>query len=242
MTDRDPWDVLAPNSSYDVPEPLEWYDADNVFLAEPVMLKYLTSQTPDPKSKRVLDFGCGSGQFAHRLQSLGYDAEGIDSAPNMIKAAKAWYGSAIKFTVGGSEIVSEMPAYDAISSIMVLQFIPDYVSVVGRLAAALKPGGLLLLAVFNPAFISDWIKARDPSYVGFDSVDNPTEGALLFGEVTIPTYIRTAKEYTEVAKESGLSLLGEEYPPFTEVFLQKYPVNGPTQHSEHLILIYRKSL
>ncbi|HSX17290.1 MAG TPA: class I SAM-dependent methyltransferase [Patescibacteria group bacterium] len=240
---ENPWDTLAPQgeAAYQISEPEAWYDADNLLLAEPVILEYLASQIADPSGVQALDFGCGDGRFAARLSKLGYTVQGVDSSSKIIAAAQARYGTEVSFNVGGIETIPDEPTYNVVTSLMTLQFIADFEPAIRHLAAALKPGGTLVLAVFNPEFISDWIKAGDADYVGFDSVDNPTKGTLQFGPVEIPTYIRTAAQYNKLAASCELAPALEAYPPFTEEFLAKYPVNGPTVHPEHMILAYQKS-
>jgi 2-polyprenyl-3-methyl-5-hydroxy-6-metoxy-1,4-benzoquinol methylase len=240
MSNQNPWDALAPSPADEIHEPTEWYDADNPYLAEPIILDYLASQMLNPKDTAVLDFGCGDGRFAHRLKGLGYDVEGMDAAAKMVEAAKATYGTAVKFYTGGLDALPNTPTYDIITSIMVLQFIPNFIDAIQRLAVALKAEGFLIIAVFNPAFMQAWLTTGDPHYVGFDSVDNPTKGTLLFGEIAVPTYIRSAAQYNQVAVQNGLSPTHEAYPPFNHDFLAKFPVDGPTEYAEHMILCYKK--
>jgi SAM-dependent methyltransferase len=239
---NNPWDALAPQFPQDETELTAWYDADNPLLAEPTILEYLAQHLPNPAGKRLLDFGCGSGQFAHKLQRLGYKVDGIDPAPKMITAAQARYGADIALAVGAEQNLLTQPTYDAVVSVMVLQFVLDAEAALRRLAAATKPGGHVVLAVHNPDFISDWIKAGHPHYVDFDDADHPTHGTLMFGpEIAVPIYLQTAETYNALAARCGLTAQLEAYPPFTSDFLQRFPVDGPTEHSEYLILGYQKN-
>lgn len=43
------------------------------------------------KLTRVLELGCGLGEFANRIHSIGYDILGIDISPTAIKKARARY-------------------------------------------------------------------------------------------------------------------------------------------------------
>ncbi len=60
------------------------------------------------------------------------------------------------------------------------------------------------------------------------------------GSVRIPIYIRTAEEYNQLLQPLGFEPLLEEYPPFTQEFLKKYPSSDPTDVPEFLILGYKK--
>lgn len=236
---KNPWDKLASHFAPEDPDKLEWDAVDNILIAQPVILDFLGESFAKPYGLNLLEFGCGGGQFADRLQKLGYSVDGIDTSPHMIAAARTQYGRNGDFRVGRA-ISLDDKEYDVITSVMTLQFIPDIENTVLNLSKALKPSGLLVFAVHNPAFVSDWIKAKY-RYIGFDSEEHPTKGLLQFGrEVEIPIYIRSATEYSDIAEKSHLQALLESYPPFTEEFLKKYPVDGPTQNSEFMILGYKK--
>ena len=47
------------------------------FLIEPTQLKLLSLRPRE----RVLDIGCGNGQFARKMASLGADVTAVDAAP-----------------------------------------------------------------------------------------------------------------------------------------------------------------
>jgi hypothetical protein len=58
--------------------------------------------------------------------------------------------------------------------------------------------------------------------------------------IKIPTYIRSADEYSKLLRKNGFELLLEKYPPFTKDFIEKYPDSGPFTSAEFMILGYRK--
>lgn len=92
-----------------------------------------------PKAgERVLDLGCGDGALTERLAAMGLEVEGIDISEDMLKAARARGlnvrpGDATTFTV-------DRPV-DAVFSNAVLHWVRDPVAAIGRIKAALKPGG-----------------------------------------------------------------------------------------------------
>jgi SAM-dependent methyltransferase len=99
-----------------------------------------------PEGSRVLDLGCGRGEFCEFFRSLGFEAEGIDISSQVVAHARdAHHG--IPFHVG--EAASLLPvragAYDCVFSSEVIEHLFDvgeYLSAVNRL---LKPGGLYVL-------------------------------------------------------------------------------------------------
>ena len=43
---------------------------------------------PDPRGKRALDIGCGSGAFTRALKQEGWDVDGVDAAQAMVAQAE----------------------------------------------------------------------------------------------------------------------------------------------------------
>jgi SAM-dependent methyltransferase len=89
-----------------------------------------------PAPARVLDLGCGPfGGFVPRLRELGYEALGIDpSAP-----------SGPGFHQAGFEQFESPAPLDAIVASRSLHHVHDVDVIVDRLAAALRPGGALVV-------------------------------------------------------------------------------------------------
>ena len=106
--------------------------------------------------KRALDMGCGAGLLAEPLARLGATVTGVDAAPEVIAAATAHAtaaGPAIDYRVGGIEAVAG-ERFDLIVSFEVIEHVPDPAAFVRALAAALAPGGLLLLSTPNRTALS----------------------------------------------------------------------------------------
>ncbi len=99
---------------------------------------------------RVLDAGCGTGRVMIRLVELGYDCVGLDLDASMLAVARRqapelpWIQADLaSFDVaglpgGGFDLVV------AAGNIFPLLAAGTEAAVVGRLAAALRPGGLLV--------------------------------------------------------------------------------------------------
>ena len=234
-----PWDALAAHFAPQKIEEMEWDTADNILLAWPTVLEFLHKEVGDPNGKHLLDFGCGAGQFANELSQLGFTVEGMDSSPSMITKARSYYGNRIEFRTG--QAVSIKPGeFDVITSIMTLQFVSDINNTMACLGRGLKPGGHLVFAVHNPEFVRDWLRIGY-RYADFDSIELPTKGMLSFGDTQIPIFLRGVDDYNQLAKNYNLNPRLEKYPPFNREFLDRYHVDGPTEHSEYLILGYQKS-
>lgn len=110
-----------------------------------INLKFKTSylppiQTPAPK---LLDYGCGTGDFLVRANALGYQAEGYE--PNE-KAADILTKKGIN-TIKSIQNIDYQ--YDIITLWHVLEHIKDPKSILTSIIEHLKPGGLLLIAIPN---------------------------------------------------------------------------------------------
>ena len=237
---NNPWDSLSQYFDTSGNKEISAGAADNILIAWPVILKFLQDNFPKEKNGIIVDFGCGGGGFANKLHSLGYQVIGIDASAEMIKTASKQYGKNVVFKVGDSRQLSQIGPVICISSIMALQFVKDIDAAMSDFSKTLMPNGLLIFAVFNPDYVINGLKSK-LFFEDFDSTAKPTKGIANFGnEIRIPTYIRTAEEYTNTAQQHGLKCLLESYPPFTEEFIKKYPTDMPTDKPEYLILGYQK--
>lgn len=98
---------------------------------------------------RVLDAGCGTGRIAIRLAELGHDCVGVDVDPSMLAVARRdapaqeWHlGDLARLDTLGLD-----PDFDlvlAAGNVIPLLAAGTEPTVVRQLAAALRPGGLLV--------------------------------------------------------------------------------------------------
>ena len=104
--------------------------------------RLLLQQMPQP-GLRVLDVGCGTGEFAARLAGRCEKVDALDRSPEMIREAKRRTPGNVNCVLA-DVLADPLPGkgYDAIFSISALHHMPlqDALPV---LAAALRPGGIL---------------------------------------------------------------------------------------------------
>jgi SAM-dependent methyltransferase len=120
---------------------------------------------------RLLDAGCGAGQFAIAFAAMGYVVSGVDLSPAMI--ARAYANSAVAgidvaFTAADlATLPTPEPRFDAIHARMTLQFVPDLPAALATFRRLLRPGGHLYASVpgaLSPIYGRIWQRFIDPDF------------------------------------------------------------------------------
>lgn len=104
-----------------------------------------------PAGARVLDAGCGTGRVMIRLAELGYDCVGVDLDASMLAVARKqapglpWFQADLAaFEPDRLCIAADFDLVVAAGNILPLLAAGTEAAVVGRLAAVLRAGGLLV--------------------------------------------------------------------------------------------------
>ena len=139
---------------------------------------------------RLLDLGCGEGEFLAEMQSLGWSVEGIDPSTDAVATARARGVQARQGTL--EEGMLETASLDAITFRLVLEHLRDPIGALAECRRALKPDGVLWIATpsldagAHRVFGRHWIHLEPPrhavvytlsalsgglSRVGFEVVD-----------------------------------------------------------------------
>ncbi len=97
---------------------------------------------------RLLDFGCGVGEYASKMQQRGWQVDGIDLSNHAAQKAQQLYGFSV--WVGSLPHPNVKPqSYDMITMGQVLEHIPNPHQIISSALEALKPNGRLVISVPN---------------------------------------------------------------------------------------------
>jgi 2-polyprenyl-6-hydroxyphenyl methylase / 3-demethylubiquinone-9 3-methyltransferase len=101
---------------------------------------------------RVLDIGCGAGLLCEPLTRLGAQVIGVDPSASNIAAAKLHADRGHLSIDYRCTTVEEMDArerFDIVLAMEVVEHVSDVGMFLGRCAAMLKPGGLMVVSTLN---------------------------------------------------------------------------------------------
>lgn len=143
---------------------------------------------------RVLDYGCGYGDQVFALSKKGYDVCGVDLDPARVAFAQQEYSPLEFKSCTPADAPYADASFDIVTSIVVLNFIPDAKSHLRSIGRLLKPGGHLLLAWKN-----------------LDVVRNAVRRVLGRGPVPSKIWMRSKNEVHALLKEGNFLIDKESY-------------------------------
>jgi 2-polyprenyl-3-methyl-5-hydroxy-6-metoxy-1,4-benzoquinol methylase len=116
---------------------------------QPLYLDFiLRSLRADPTIRKVLDAGCGDGNFTASLAGEGFDMYGLDASAGGVARAISRYHN-IRFACGSvyDDLAEQcgVKNFDAIVSVEVIEHLYSPQQFVRRAHASLRPGGLFIV-------------------------------------------------------------------------------------------------
>ena len=150
---------------------VEWHELWGSF-AEPAQRRIIEAAGIGDGT-RVLDVGCGSGEFLAILTEAGAIASGVDPAEGMVALAAAHADA----RVGDAEhLPFDDASFDVVTAVNAFQFADDPVNALVEFARVLAPGGLIAIANWAEAALND-IDTIERALAGSDG-DDGGESAL----------------------------------------------------------------
>lgn len=151
---RSPWwqklyDLRVSEGGWEYPE--QFTQADVRFLRRALRLR---------KPTRILDLGCGTGRHSIGLARLGHRVTGLDFSPQSMRVARkntpARLRNRVEFVIGDMRHLEYKAEFEAVIMFDVSFGLFDQrtnLQILRRARSALRPGGRLLLELFNPKHV-----------------------------------------------------------------------------------------
>lgn len=121
--------------------------------ADPDLTRHVVSRLPAQRDARILDLGCGPGHLVALMERNGYThVLGIDASSEQVDQATA-AGLSNVHQADAVEFLESQPPFDAIVAVDVLEHFdqPGVLQMLDAIAAALRPGGRLIMRSPNAA-------------------------------------------------------------------------------------------
>ncbi|MCD6435840.1 MAG: class I SAM-dependent methyltransferase [Clostridiales bacterium] len=102
---------------------------------------------------KILDVGCGSGNFSIKLGKMGYEVTGIDLSMEMLALAKdKAEKESVEVNIKHMDVTNllfEDESFDAIFSMATFEFIPDFNKALNEMMRVLKTGGQMVIGTIH---------------------------------------------------------------------------------------------
>jgi SAM-dependent methyltransferase len=156
----------------------------------------------DPRpGEVVLDLGCGTGELAASIAATGAAVLALDDDPAMVAAARRRLGDDRVLLADGHAFTLPEPV-DAVFSNAALHWMPRPAEVIGRVRAALRPGGRFVAELGGAGNIDAILEALGAAMA---------EAGL--PEPVCPWYFPTPGQYATLLEAGGFRVARMEHFP-----------------------------
>ncbi len=176
-------------------------------------------------NQKILDAGCGSGEFVIYMKQLGFDVTGMDLAEGAIQIAKR-IGASTHFVVGSAEegLPFSSGQFDAIWNTEVIEHLFDIHATFSEFNRILRVGGIVILTTPFHGFLKNLAIAM----IGFEKHYNPYLSHIRFF---------TKRTLTESLTRAGFQPvfwrgIGRVWPVYKSLFVVAQKVKSPAPAPE----------
>ncbi len=196
---------------------------ETVFPFEEEVYSFVRDRFPT-SARRVLDVGCGTGDYCGRLASQEYETVGIDLDPWMVERAKRRYPASEFQVLGAEEIGSLTGPFGAaycignVLSHVARHRLPDFLQTLREL---LEPGAAWVIQTVN----WDFVLAQE----SYEFPDVPVEGTNLVFERSYPEISEEKVLFRTRLREAGNSVFEGEttlFPVRSEDYVGAHRTEG----------------
>jgi 2-polyprenyl-3-methyl-5-hydroxy-6-metoxy-1,4-benzoquinol methylase len=149
------------------------------------------------KPGRLLDVGCGRGDFLHVMEERGWDVHGLDFDREAALAARTLYGLDVRIGTL-SDVVAARERFDVVTASHVLEHVPDPVEFLRQCRSLLKVDGMLILKTPNVGsfghkrYGKNWRGLEPPRHLHLFTIAALNRSALSAGFTNIRSFTTAA--------------------------------------------------
>lgn len=139
-----------------------WYTTAMGSFVDALESEALFDLLPVTPQMKILDVGCGTGNYSLKMAKMGAQVTGIDIAPNMLAQAKEKAGadtgaSPVTFAqMEASALAYADNSFDAAISMAAFEFMPDVQRTFQEMLRVVRPGGIIAIGTIQKG--GDWYK------------------------------------------------------------------------------------
>lgn len=190
-----------------------------------------------PRAPRILEIGCGTGFLTAAMAAQGIAGDWLvtDIAPPMVERCRlvVGEGDGRRFAVLDGENGALGGPYDLVCSSLAMQWFSDPDAALGRMIAALAPGGHCLFTTLSAGTFAEWRAAHDRLCLDAGTPRFVSAGAL--ARMQIDTHEKTiveqfiehhrdALDFLRALKAIGARTPAESHRPLSAANLRKVMV------------------
>ena len=216
----------------------------NMLVEVPAMFSLL----PDVKGKRVLDLGCGSGQYCLEFLKMGArKIVGVDISQKMLSVAKKKSIDVeyIRADINDLSFLDEQ--FDIVFSSMAFHYIKDFDKLCENIYKILSPDGCLQFSREHPIQLAPtggnkWTKDEQGNKLAFHLSDYTVEGERKtnwFIEGIVKKHL-TFSSIINTLIENGFIIEKILEPVPSEEDIERLPTFADTRHKPHFLIIKAK--
>lgn len=128
---------------WDADEYDHWYEEEPGRTIDLIETECVLSLLLPVRGRKILDVGCGTGNFTRKLKALGYDVIGLE--PNTEMRSKA-IEKGLECVEGiAEEIPFEDETFDAVVSVAAVEFFDDLSGAISEMIRVVKRGGKVVI-------------------------------------------------------------------------------------------------
>jgi 2-polyprenyl-3-methyl-5-hydroxy-6-metoxy-1,4-benzoquinol methylase len=203
----------------------------------------------EEKPGRLLDVGCGSGKFLHKMAERGWQGVGTDFDEKAIEHARTRYerdGLNLRFYAGDlSDAGLSAASFDAVTMNHVIEHVPDPKELLQQIHRLLKLGGRLVAATPNvksfghSRFGPDWRGLEPPRHLQIFSPRALEQCAKNAGFRAVKVFTTAANADTIIGASIGVSeasARGRKYRGISEINMLRGIRSLLLQYREAMLL------